>query len=89
MVNDTFHDRLVSYLRHICLGTPIFLKSALTYKLQEVVLPIADIVEEEIDYKTTNLTFYIGTIGELKVVTTIQFQWEKRENGSFKLIGIF
>ena len=54
-----------------------------------IVLFIADIVEEEIDDKTTNLTFYIGTIGELKVVTTIQFQWEKRENGSFKLIGIF
>lgn len=85
---ETFHNRLVAYASHVCLGTPVHLKSALTAKLQEAVTPFADVLEEDVDDETSLLTFNFGTIGELEVIITLKFKWLKRDDGSFKLIEI-
>lgn len=85
---ETFHNRLVAYASHVCLGTPVFLKSTLINKLQEVVTPFADVLEEDVDDETSLLTFNFGTFGELEIVTTLKLKWLKCSDGSFKLIDI-
>ena len=85
---ETFHDRLVTYASHVCLGTSIRLKSALIAKMQETVAPFADILEEDVDDETSLLTFNFGTFGELEIVTTLKLKWLKCDDGSFKLIDI-
>ena len=62
---ETFHNRLVAYASHVCLGTPVHLKPTLINKLQEVVTPFADLLEEDVDDETSLLTFNFGTFGEL------------------------
>ena len=85
---ETFHNRLVAYASHVCLGTPVHLKSTLINKLQEVVTPFADLLEEDVDDETSLLTFNFGTFGELEIITTLKLKWLKCDNGSFKLIDI-
>lgn len=85
---ETFHNRLVTYASHVCLGTSIRLKSALIAKMQEVVAPFADILEEDVDDETSFLMFNFGTIRDLEVIITLKLKWLKRDDGSFKLIEI-
>ena len=71
---ETFHDRLVTYASHVCLGTSIQLKPALIAKLQEAVAPFADVLEEDVDDETSLLMFNFGTIGDLETIIPLKLK---------------
>ncbi len=81
---DTFHNRLAKDISHKIVGTTYTLKEVVIKKAQEVCLPCADTIIEEINDEYTKVKFYLGNIS-----LDFIFQWEKRKNGMYRLVKVW